>query len=181
MDLTEWMTVLNNPDQIPDLDDKIKECEYFLELATKEADINKFRWLSSAFLSAAYSFFEIKAVELWHMFEDRREAGETCEDEGKLEILHRYVKSEKNKRTKGRIDTRAVVELAKEFREIRRKNTHEAPLFIREIEVGEPELNEFLSRRDVKVLQFFRDVLILLNGVKAELDNCRLNGLRPLR
>ena len=41
---------------------KVEECRFFLGLASIETDHARFRWLLSAFLNAAYSYFEMAAL-----------------------------------------------------------------------------------------------------------------------
>ena len=45
-------------EEIPSLDDKLQECQYFLTLAIATDNIDHFRWFASAFLSAARSFLD---------------------------------------------------------------------------------------------------------------------------
>lgn len=58
----DWLNLLDM-DAIADPNDKIVECEYFLEFASAEPNVQRFRWLISAFFGAAYSFFEISGTE----------------------------------------------------------------------------------------------------------------------
>ena len=50
---------------IEDSSNKVSECKYFLELASSEKNRVRFRWLVSAFLNAAYSFFEMSAMRAY--------------------------------------------------------------------------------------------------------------------
>ena len=50
---------------IEDACNKIDECEFFLSLASQEANRMRFRWLISAFLNAAYSYFEMTALRAY--------------------------------------------------------------------------------------------------------------------
>lgn len=53
-------------DEIPSLDDKLQECQFFLNLAASENDIEKFRWFTSAFLSASRSYIDVQ-VRLFYL------------------------------------------------------------------------------------------------------------------
>ena len=66
----------------PDLDDKLRECEFFFTLLSKESDRTKFRWLLSGFLNATYSFFESSALTAYFRYTDTD--GETYEDDEAL-------------------------------------------------------------------------------------------------
>lgn len=82
---------------IPSLDDKISECEFFLSLASNENDVNKFRWLISAFLNAAYSYFDIKAVEVYQSLVDPESGGPVCDHQA-FNILSNYISITPNKK-----------------------------------------------------------------------------------
>lgn len=76
---------------VPDLDDKVRECEFFFDALSAETNRNRFRWLVSAFLNAAYSFFESTALTAYFRFTDP-ESGEPYEDDEGLTVLRRHVK-----------------------------------------------------------------------------------------
>ena len=76
-------------------DDKVEECRYFLGLMERETDWSGFRYLTSAFLGAAYSFFEILALRA-HCFWD--ETGEQYASEDMLDRLSPYVSVFKEKK-----------------------------------------------------------------------------------
>lgn len=165
-------------DGIPDLHDKVKECKYFLELAGNEVDIQKFRWLSSAFLSAAYSYFEIKAVEVWFRCEDV-ETGEVSQDQNALEILNQYVESKKiisrNKKEPSVQTNKGRHELVDEFRLVRNKNTHHSPLFILSDKDCSPESFKLLlpDGKTEGALAFLRKVFSLIEQVEGRLEKQR--------
>src|SRR5688500_8647495 len=88
-ELDEWLNLVDLG-AIADPYDKIGECEYFLEFASREQDPGRFRWLISAFFSAAYSFFEISALNAFHAITDPA-TGKQLEDSEATAILRRYV------------------------------------------------------------------------------------------
>lgn len=109
---------------IPSLDDKISECEFFLGLASNESDVNKFRWLISAFLNAAYSYFDIKALGVYQSLVDP-ESGEPVCDHQAFNILSNYIDiKQPDKKYPSYIKTSGKYEITKALYEIRKKNTH---------------------------------------------------------
>lgn len=79
---------------IADSGDKRRECEYFYSLAALETDRERFRWLISGFLNAAYSFFESSALSAFVRFTDMKtgypleDSNYKCTDfKGWLQIL----------------------------------------------------------------------------------------------
>ena len=76
--------------------DKIEECAFFLELASRESNRSRFRWLMSAYLNAVYSYFEIKALAAHTAYPDP-EIGEYIEGQDMLSILRQYVRIDQNR------------------------------------------------------------------------------------
>ena len=114
---------------------KIDECRFFLDLASREQDRAKFRWLLSAFLNAAYSYFEMAAVEAHFKF--CGEDGEPYADAHALKALEQHVIVERNRA--GRVKTIAVTPTVKKLFDIRKGNTHHFPLAIIEARSPLPE------------------------------------------
>ncbi|PND36802.1 hypothetical protein C1O66_04120 [Paucibacter aquatile] len=82
---------------IADPGDKIRECEFFLALASDESDLSRFRWLISAYLNAVYSYFETTALYAAVAFTDP-ESGEPIEDTEAVETLRNYVRVFQNEK-----------------------------------------------------------------------------------
>ena len=82
---------------IADPGDKIRECEFFLGLASTETDRAKFRWLISAYLNAVYSYFETSALYASVAFTDPT-TGDPIEDAESVEKLRNYVRVLQNQK-----------------------------------------------------------------------------------
>jgi hypothetical protein len=148
--------------------DKLDECRYFIELANVERDRKRFRWLLSAFLSAAYSFFEMAALEARYRF--CNEDGDPYPDEQALSVLANYVKVEKF--GKNGVKAVGLSPLAKKLFAIRKGNTHHFPLSIMVSGSNLPidfRLGK-LRGEGVPALGFAQEVLELLEEVQRELD-----------
>src|SRR5436309_1571712 len=72
-----------------DPSDKIEESRFFLSYMEKETEWNKFRWLTTAFVNSAYSFFDQAALRAHYRFSDP-ETGEPLPSEEALERLNKY-------------------------------------------------------------------------------------------
>lgn len=173
---------------IADPQDKIAECQYFLDLASKELNVQYFRWQISAFLGAAYSFFEITALGAYNALTDSR-TGEPVENVEAIEVLKQYVTVGRNIKNSSRIDTgsihketkAAVHEITGLLYELRRNNTHHSPLEITAIGTELPEAFHFciygkngvLSKVFCKpALVFCRETMLLIQQVKEEIETC---------
>jgi hypothetical protein len=166
-------------DAIADPSDKIFECRYFLNLASEELDVMKFRWQISAFLGAAYSFFEISAnIAHYYALSDPR-TGEPIKDSESIKVLEHYVEVTLNNKKK-RVDTAAsnkeslsdFHELVQQLYEVRKKNTHHYPLSIMVTGTKLPE--DFHFGHNVKnsrpALIFCRSVMTLIQEVQNKLE-----------
>ena len=162
-----WINLLDF-DAIADPFDKIAECQYFLNLASKEADVQYFRWLISAFLGAAYSFFDISVLSAYHAFTDPK-TGESVEDVEALETLRRFVTiTRKGKR----VTTGGLHEVTKQLYELRKGNTHHFPLSIMATGQELPETFHFgnISGQGVPALPFCRKAMSLMRQVHQALQ-----------
>lgn len=153
---------------ITDPFDKIAECQYFLDLASKEPDVQYFRWLISAFLGAAYSFFDISVLSAYHAFTDPQ-TGDSVEDLEALETLRRFVTIARKGR---RVTTGGLHEVTKQLYELRKGNTHHFPLSIMATGQELPETFHFgyISGQGVPALSFCRKVMVLIRQVHQELQ-----------
>jgi hypothetical protein len=157
---------------IPDLNDKITECSFFLDLASNEHSVDKFRWLISAFLNAAYSYFESKSVEIYHTHVDA-ESGNCYVDKPAHDVLSKYVGIKQCKKDPSYIKTWGRHELTKELYRVRAKNTHHGSIAI--VPNGDviPENFECVIWREPPkpALKFCREVMALIRQVQEELEN----------
>ncbi|MBD9359359.1 hypothetical protein [Methylomonas fluvii] len=171
IDLNDWFSRWDM-EAVPDLDDKVKECEFFFDALSTQTNRNSFRWLVSAFLNAAYSFFESTALTAYFRFTDP-ESGESYEDHEGLAILRRHVKVEQNAKKPNFVKTAGLTPLTKQLYEFRKKNTHHFPLSIMAIGTTLPEDFHFGSMRDegVPVMPLCREVLTLIRAVYAEIND----------
>lgn len=151
--------------------DKIAECAFFLELATREPDRSRFRWLMSAFLSAVYSYFEIEALRAYDAFQ-HPETGEYVEDEDALKILRKYVRIAQSKNNPSFVKTSGLEGLIENLYELRKQNTHHCPLTIMEADGAPPSSFQFgfMPGNGTPALEFCRSVMSLIDQVESELN-----------
>lgn len=157
---------------IAEPDDKVAECEYFLTLASAEPCLQRFRWLISAFLGAAYSFFEISALSAYHTFTDPQTGG-SIEDAEALNVLRRYVTVSQNVKNPSFVKTGGHQEVIKQLYELRKVNTHHVPLSIMSIGDELPEDFHFghITGNGVPALVYCRTVISLIRQVHHELQS----------
>lgn len=169
VNLEDW---LNRWDiqSTPDFDDKVRECEFFFGQLTVEVDRNRFRWLLSGFLNAAYSFFESTALAAHFRFTDAD--GNPFKDDEGLTVLRRHVKVEQRKNVPEYVKTAGVTPLTEQLYEIRKKCTHHFPLSIMVTGASLPEDFHFGHMRGegTPVMPFCREVLQLIQSIHAEID-----------
>lgn len=168
-DFEDW---LNRWDMqaVPDFDDKVRECEFFFGQLSSEADRNKFRWLLSGFLNAAYSFFESTALAAHFKFTDAN--GNPYEDDEGLSALRRHVNVEQRKNNPEYVKTTGLTDLTKQLYEIRKKCTHHFSLSIMETGSSLPEDFQLGNIRGegIPVMPFCREILQLIRRVYVEID-----------
>lgn len=131
MDKTEIGDLLKRLDlsAIADEGDKLRECEFFLDLASNESDRARFRWLLSAFLNAVYSYFETNALQA-NMAITTEDGRELPDDEA-LETLRAFVAVTARNTKKGlRVDTQGFDPVIGRLYKIRAAATHHLPLSI---------------------------------------------------
>jgi len=166
----DWLDLLDLA-AIADPDDKIAECEYFLALASAEPDVQRFRWLISAFFGAAYSFFEISALSAFHAFTDPQ-TGKPIEDTGALDILRRYVTIIQNVKKPSFVKTGGRHDVTKQLYELRKGNTHYCPLSI--MAAGPKLPGDFhfgdITGKGTPALAFCRTAMSLIRQVHQELQ-----------
>ncbi len=171
IDLSDWFNRWDI-EAVPDLDDKVKECEFFFDALSKETNRNKFRWLVSAFMNASYSFFESTALTAYFRFTDP-ENGESYEDDEGLAILGRHVKVSQNPNNRNFVKTEGTTPLTKQLYEFRKKSTHHFSLSIMVTGTVLPEDFHFGSMRGegVPIMPLCSEVLTLIRSVYAEIND----------
>lgn len=150
--------------------DKVRECHFFLELASDEKDRSKFRWLVSAYLNAVYSYFE--TTVLWHSVSfTNPETGEPIVDVEAIDKLRPYVDVHRRKKDPYRVKTTAVHPVIVEIAKVRNAATHCLPLSIMETGPNLPDDYHFGSARGEgkPVLALCRAALDVIKQVQAEL------------
>lgn len=157
---------------VPDLDDKVRECEFFFDALSTETNRNRFRWLVSAFLNAAYSFFESTALTAYFRFTDAK-SGESFEDHEGLAILRMHVEVIQNSKYPYFVKTAGLTQLTQQLYEFRKKNTHHFPLSIMAAGSVLPEDFHFGSMRDegIPVMPLCRNSMALIRAVYSEIND----------
>lgn len=168
-DLEDW---LNRWDiqSVPDFDDKVRECEFFFEKLATEVDRNRFRWLLSGFLNAAYSFFESTALAAHFRFTDAD--GNPYKDNDGLSVLRRHVKVEQRKNNLEYVKTTGLTPLTMQLYEVRKKCTHHFSLSIMVTGVSLPEDFHLGNMREegTPAMPLCREVLQLIRSIHAEIN-----------
>lgn len=169
-DADDWLDRLDIG-AIPDLDDKVRECEFFFESLSAEIDRNRFRWLVSAFLNATYSFFESSALTAYFRFTDAD--GNSHPDHDGLAILRRNVRVVQNQKNPEYVKTAGLTPLTTQLYDFRKKNTHHNPLSIMAAGPLLPENFQFGSLRGegTPVLPFCRETMNLVRSIYTEINS----------
>jgi len=171
VDLNDWLNKWDM-DSVPDFDDKVRECEFFFGLLSSESNRDKFRWLVSAFLNSAYSFFESTALTAYFRFTNP-DTGEPFEDHEGLAILRKHVKVFQNAKNSDFVKTAGLTPTTVQLYEFRKKGTHHFPLSIMETGSVLPEDFHFGCMRDegVPVMPLCREVLAQIRAIYAEIND----------
>ncbi|SFU62923.1 hypothetical protein [Nitrosospira multiformis] len=153
-----------NKVQIPDTVSTLEKCEYFLNLASSEVDVLKFSWLISAFLEAAYSYFNIVAICATHSYSSTYTSG-TWEQDEIFDKLNTLVHSE----PKGPFGVTTALApfspfLVKQLFKFHERYIHHFPLAILTAGRNLPEDFCFGDsiRNGAPVLEFCRKLLVFL-------------------
>jgi hypothetical protein len=156
---------------IADPGDKIRECEFFLELASAETDRTRFRWLISAYLNAVYSYFETTALFASAAFTDPETLG-PLQDAEAVEILKNYVNVRQSSKNPYFVKTGPLHPVVARLYEVRNAATHHFPLSIM---AAGPHLPEDFHLGNTRgegepLLALCRDALAVVKQVQTELD-----------
>jgi len=167
-DLDDWLSRWDM-ESVPDFDDKVRECEFFFQQLSAESDRSKFRWLLSAFLNSAYSFFESTALAAHFRFTDQN--GCPCKDDAGLIILRQHVQVEQKRNNPEFVKTAGLTPLTKQLYEIRKKCTHHFPLSI--MATGPSLPGDFyigsMQGEGVAVIPLCKDVVDLIRIINSEI------------
>lgn len=155
---------------IEDVGDKVAECEFFLDRASTEIDRKHFRWLISAFLNAAYSYFEMSALHAYFAFTDKD--GEMQPDLEAVDVLSGHVRVSQNVKRPDFVNTTGQSPVTTRLYEIRRMNTHHFPLAIMDVGANPPASFQFgsMSGSGEPVLGFCTQVMQLIRGIEHDLN-----------
>ena len=155
---------------VPDLGDKVRECEFFYELLSKESERNRFRWILSAFLNSAYSFFETSALTAYFRFTGPD--GQPFEDKHGLAVLKRHIGVVQNSKRPEYVKTVGLSSLTKMFYDIRSKTTHRHSLSIMVTGASLPENFHIgdMKGEGIPAMSLCRDVLQLVQSVHFEIN-----------
>lgn len=157
-------------DAIADPGDKVRECEFFLGLASTEKDRTRFRWLISAYLNAVYSYFETTALYASVAFTDPQ-TGDPIVDADAVEKLRTYVRVVQNGKDPYYVKTGGLHPVVARLYEVRKEATHHFPLSIM---AAGPNLPEDFQLGSMKgegepLLALCRDALAVVKQAQAEL------------
>lgn len=168
-DLNDWLSRWDM-ESVPNLDDKVRECEFFFDALAIEMNRNRFRWLVSAYLNAAYSFFESTALTAHFRYTDQ--SGEPYKDYEGLAVLRKHVKVTQRPSNPNYVNTEGLTPITKQLYEFRKKNTHHFALSILATGPSLPEDFHFGSMRGegTAVMPLCRESLTLIRTVYAEIN-----------
>jgi len=163
--MREWLELIDMS-SIALPDDKLSECQFFLSLASAEKDRDKFRWSISAFFNAAYSFFEIAALDAHYRYYDP-DTDKYIEDNDSLKILREHVGVDQNQKKTKYVKTWGLSNLTKELYELRKGNTHHSPMTITQCSEDLPEGYNFgyIKNEGIPALKFCREVMELIETI----------------
>lgn len=156
---------------VPDLDDKVCECQFFYDALSVETDRNRFRWLVAAFLNAAYSFFESSALTAYFRFTDST-SGVSYPDQQGLDVLRRHVRVFRNEKNPDFVKTSGLSPLTVELYRFRIKSTHHFPLSIMAAGTSLPADFQFGNMRGegTPVLPLCREAMDVIRSVYSEIN-----------
>jgi hypothetical protein len=156
---------------IADPGDKIRECDFFLDLASTQTDRTRFRWLISAYLNAVYSYFETTALYASVAF-THPETGDPIVDVEAVSKLGTHVRVSQNPKNPYYVKTGGLHPVIARLYEVRKAATHHFPLSIMAAGPNLPEDFHLGSMRGEgePLLALCHDALAVIKQVQAELD-----------
>lgn len=165
--------ILNHLDfeAVADAGDKIRECEFFLTLASAETDRARFRWLVSAYLNAVYSYFETTSLYASVAFTNPQ-TGAPTEDTETIDRLRNYVRVFQNEKKPHLVKTGGLHPVIARLYEIRKTATHHCPLAI--MAAGPNLPDDFhlgnIKNKGVPLLALCRQALAVIKQVQTEIN-----------
>jgi hypothetical protein len=158
-------------DAIAEPGDKMRECEFFLGLASVEADRTRFRWLVSAYLNAVYSYFETTALYFSVAFTDPQ-TGERIAETETVNKLRTYVHVTQRPNRPYYVKTGGLHPVITRLYAVRNAATHHFPLAI--MATG-PNLPDDFQLGSLKgdgepLLALCREALDVIKQVQGEID-----------
>jgi len=161
-------------------DDKADECRFFLGLARMEIDKKKFRWLVSAFLGAAYSYFEHTAHWACIARTDH-DTGEDIADEALLSAVREHVDVIHNKKYPSHSRTVASREVLRRLYEVRHENTHRCSLSIMSAGLSLPDGFHlgWEVGRGIPLLEFCEKIMVEVGQLQWKRDACAAGAWPP--
>lgn len=158
---------------IPLPDDKIEECRFFFNALSIEPDRKHFRWLVSAFLNAAYSFFESEALTAYFRFFSPDD-GVAHKDQHAISTLENHIGT-KFQPTKNRpeyVKTWGDTDITRKLYLIRKTSTHYGSLTI--TSDGKNVPSDFRIKlscgESVLAVSFCSEVLQLITDIYSEIN-----------
>lgn len=158
----------------PDLNDKARECNYFLSLAAASINKDHFRWAISAFLTASYSYFEVLALKAFKDCELLAE-GRYLINDCVLDVLNQFVTFKESTKKPMHLHKKIHCETMKRLKELRNQNAHHLPLRIRCDEAQfNPSMCNFGYMKDESdnVLVFCGKVMKIIDDIEAQVNQC---------
>lgn len=146
--------------------DKLKEARFFLELMKQTTNWDQFRWLTSAFLSAARSAMDWLATSAFYAIPGD-EQHQMEPDEQALRILGKHFEIQIPK--SGKVHTHSPCDLLlKKLCNDRNETVHSGPIWIKPEKVADPHDFRF-GWDDTPVLEFAESVIDQLSRIQTEL------------
>lgn len=148
--------------------DKLKECRFFLGLMERTTHFDHFRWLTSAFISAARAvpdwlatsaYYAIPGDGPWDMEEDPEA----------VKILKTHFGVVLGPPKSGKVYAKEPRDpLLQKLCADRNENSHNGPVWIKPEQVNDPREFKF-GWDDMPVIDFAKDVIIRLTDIQHEL------------
>lgn len=167
----DWLNLLDLS-AIADPNDKLRECEFFFDLASHEVDRDRFRWLTTSFLNSAYSFLECSALRAYVSIMDPK-SGALIKDSSAIETLEKYIKLSPQSKDPYFIKTQAKHPLVSRLYELRKRSVHHFPLSVMITGTSLPEnfhIGETIGEGEPAIL-LLQSILCLLNQINGELQS----------
>ncbi|MFL1803002.1 hypothetical protein ACJW8F_16645 [Plesiomonas shigelloides] len=149
--------------------DKLFECEFFLNLLMAEKCKDKFRWLLGAFLNSCYGYLDAKVKHCSYRFVDEN-SGDAVPDQIALDILSEYVTMSRDRR---HIKARARHPLLRKLYKLRNISTHDGGLGVMQKGNNLPSdyKTGYIISEGEPALEFCQNVFNLLKEINSRIDD----------